>query len=225
MTASGFVSWSARLISSRRAKIAADERRALVDGAAMAFGQVVEDDDFVAFIEQQLDADAADITRPADDKNFHPRKVRRARAAVKRKSALELRGSDRLSWKGRRSSGGHAGFLARGEHFETFLGRAPFQNVDVDRAHSPFVHGETVGLIKVDRPRADEGAAVVVDLENFVGIRRSGTLSRAASATNRPRRSSRFCRRAGCRWRCGARRPRCGCRRSCGLCKCAWARG
>ena len=52
----------------------------------MAFGQIVEDDDFVAFIEQQLDANAPDVAGPADDENFHPRKVRRAPLAVKRKS-------------------------------------------------------------------------------------------------------------------------------------------
>ena len=63
------------------------KRRPLIDREAMAFGQVVEDGDLVAFIEQQLDADAADVARPADDEDFHPRKVRRARAAVKRKSA------------------------------------------------------------------------------------------------------------------------------------------
>ena len=53
----------------------------------MAFRQIVEDDDIVAFIEQELDANAPDVARSADDKNFHPRKVRRDLAAVKRKSA------------------------------------------------------------------------------------------------------------------------------------------
>jgi hypothetical protein len=59
-------------------EIATDESRPLVHGAAMPFGQVIEDDDLVALIEQQLDANAPDIACPADDKNSHPRKVRRA---------------------------------------------------------------------------------------------------------------------------------------------------
>jgi hypothetical protein len=43
----------------------------------MALAQVVEDDDLVAFIEEQFDTNASDIARSADDKKFHPRKVRR----------------------------------------------------------------------------------------------------------------------------------------------------
>ena len=58
-------------------KIAADERRPLVNRATMTFRQIVEDNDIVAFIEQELDANAPDISRSADDKDFHPRKVRR----------------------------------------------------------------------------------------------------------------------------------------------------
>ena len=37
----------------------------------MAFGQVVEYADGVAFIEQQFRADAADVAGSADDQNFH----------------------------------------------------------------------------------------------------------------------------------------------------------
>jgi hypothetical protein len=43
----------------------------------MTFRQIVEDNNVVAFIEEELDANAPDISRSADDKDFHPRKVRR----------------------------------------------------------------------------------------------------------------------------------------------------
>jgi hypothetical protein len=58
-------------------EIATDESRPIVHGTAVTFGQIVEDDDLVAFIEEQLDANAPDIACPANDENFHPRKVRR----------------------------------------------------------------------------------------------------------------------------------------------------
>jgi hypothetical protein len=67
---------AADLLASRH--VAADESRALIDRPAMAFAQIVENNDLVALIEQKLDANAPDITRAADDKDFHPRKVRRA---------------------------------------------------------------------------------------------------------------------------------------------------
>ncbi len=64
-------------------EIAADEGRPFVDRKPMAFGQIVEDGNLMAFIEEQLHADASDVSSPADDKDFHPRKVRRASALSK----------------------------------------------------------------------------------------------------------------------------------------------
>src|SRR5436190_24086163 len=67
---------AADLFASRH--VASDECRALVDGPAMAFRQVVENDDVVPLIKQELDADAPDVACSANDKDFHPRQVRRA---------------------------------------------------------------------------------------------------------------------------------------------------
>ena len=97
MTAFGFGLPGAHgSISSAARKIAADERRPFVNRATMTFGQVVEDNDVVAFIEQELDANAPDVSRSADDKDFHPRKVRRT-SPLSKESPLErpegLRGS------------------------------------------------------------------------------------------------------------------------------------
>ena len=38
----------------------------------MAFRQVVENGDGVAFVEQKLRANTSDVSGPADDENFHP---------------------------------------------------------------------------------------------------------------------------------------------------------
>ena len=79
MTASGFVVLEGvGRFRSRSREVAADESGALVDRAPVAFGQVVEDGDVVTVVEEKLDADAPDVAGAADDKNFHPRKVRRA---------------------------------------------------------------------------------------------------------------------------------------------------
>jgi hypothetical protein len=72
----GFLERAADFLPAR--KVAADERRSIVDRATMAFRQVVENNDLVGFIEQELDANAPNVARAADDKDFHPRKVRLA---------------------------------------------------------------------------------------------------------------------------------------------------
>src|SRR4029453_17430248 len=59
-------------------------------------------------------------------------------------------------------------FSAWREHLKAFFLRSPFDDVDIDRAHAPFPHCQTVRLVKVDRFRADEGAPVVVNLEDIV---------------------------------------------------------
>jgi hypothetical protein len=55
-----------------------DEIRPGIDGAPMAFTQVVEDNNFVAFIQQQFRANAPDVARPPNNENFHAPKFRRA---------------------------------------------------------------------------------------------------------------------------------------------------
>jgi hypothetical protein len=42
-----------------------------INGASMAFAQVIENSDFMPLIEQQLGANAPDVTRAANDKDFH----------------------------------------------------------------------------------------------------------------------------------------------------------
>jgi ribonuclease I len=59
-------------------QIAFDELCAPIDGAVMAFAQIIEDRSFVAVIKKQFRANASDIARTANDKNFHPAKFRRA---------------------------------------------------------------------------------------------------------------------------------------------------
>src|SRR2546428_508160 len=58
-------------------QIALDENSPRVHRAAMAFGEIVKDRDLVAFIEEQLSANTPNITRAADDENFHPEESRR----------------------------------------------------------------------------------------------------------------------------------------------------
>ncbi len=48
-------------------EIALDQRSARIDGAAMALGEVVENGDVVALVEELLDADAADVSGSAGD--------------------------------------------------------------------------------------------------------------------------------------------------------------
>ena len=52
-------------------QVAFDKSRAWIKGAAMTFAQVIENGNFVALIKKQLCADAADITGPANNENFH----------------------------------------------------------------------------------------------------------------------------------------------------------
>jgi hypothetical protein len=52
-------------------QVAFDEARTRIEGAAMALAKIIEDRNFVALIKKQFCADAADITGPANDENFH----------------------------------------------------------------------------------------------------------------------------------------------------------
>src|SRR6266481_5299132 len=102
-------------------QVAAYKSGAIIHGAAVALRQVVENDDFVTFIQQQLDADASDVTRPTDDKDFHPRKVRRALPLSKESPPRKGGGFARSAFsKGQRSSGGCGGFLYAGRGFRGF---------------------------------------------------------------------------------------------------------
>jgi hypothetical protein len=55
-------------------KLAFNEMRPGINGAAMAFTQVVENGNFMPLIHQELGANAPDVTRAANYKDFHWRK-------------------------------------------------------------------------------------------------------------------------------------------------------
>ena len=55
-----------------------DEIRPGIDGAPMAFTQIIEDGNFVAFIQQQLGANTPNVASAANNENFHAPKFRRA---------------------------------------------------------------------------------------------------------------------------------------------------
>ena len=71
----------------------------------MTFRQIVEDNDIVAFIEQELDANAPDVSRSADDKDFHPRKVRRT-LPLSKESPPRTAGSPSCVFFGKREDHG-----------------------------------------------------------------------------------------------------------------------
>jgi hypothetical protein len=52
-------------------KFAFNEMRSGVNGAAMAFTQVVKNGNFMPLIQQELGANTPDIARAANDKDFH----------------------------------------------------------------------------------------------------------------------------------------------------------
>jgi len=52
-------------------KFAFNEMRPGINGAPMAFTQVVENGNFMPLIQQELGANAPDIARAANDKDFH----------------------------------------------------------------------------------------------------------------------------------------------------------
>jgi hypothetical protein len=52
-------------------KFAFNEMRSGINGAPMAFTQVVENGNFMPPIQQELGANAPDIARAANDKDFH----------------------------------------------------------------------------------------------------------------------------------------------------------
>jgi hypothetical protein len=52
-------------------KFAFNKMGAGINGCAMSFTQIIKNDNFMAFVEQQLGANASDIARTANDKDFH----------------------------------------------------------------------------------------------------------------------------------------------------------
>ena len=52
-------------------KFTFDEMRSGINGAPMAFTQVVENDNFMSLIQQELGANAPDVTCAANHKDFH----------------------------------------------------------------------------------------------------------------------------------------------------------
>src|SRR5215470_7315439 len=55
-------------------KFAFNEMRPGINGASMAFAQVIENSDFMPLIEQQLGTNAPDVARATNDKDFHWRR-------------------------------------------------------------------------------------------------------------------------------------------------------
>src|SRR5260370_36222213 len=60
-------------------QVALDESRPRVHGASMGFIEIIEDRSLMAFIEKQFGANAPDISRAANDENFHTRRENAAR--------------------------------------------------------------------------------------------------------------------------------------------------
>jgi hypothetical protein len=52
-------------------KFAFNEMRSGINGASMAFAQIIENGNFMPFIQQELGANAPDIAGAANDKDFH----------------------------------------------------------------------------------------------------------------------------------------------------------
>jgi hypothetical protein len=67
-------------------QIALGKSRARIYGATMAFAEIIEDCHFMAFVEKQFRANAANITSAANNENFHPAKFRRSCAACQKKA-------------------------------------------------------------------------------------------------------------------------------------------
>ena len=73
MIASGLASATALEDLLAVGQVALDERGARIERQAMALGQVVEDGDLMAGVDQLLGANAADVARAARDENMHAR--------------------------------------------------------------------------------------------------------------------------------------------------------
>lgn len=54
-------------------------------------------------------------------------------------------------------------FLARRQHFQTSLPRAPLEDIDIDMTHSPPAHFETTRFVEIDRVGPNQRGAVIID--------------------------------------------------------------
>src|SRR5438046_10337292 len=75
-------------------KLAFNEMRSGINGAPMAFTQVVENGNFMPLIQQEFGANASDIARAANDKDFHWRE-KCSVVRPKFKAACELKAAHR----------------------------------------------------------------------------------------------------------------------------------
>src|SRR5258708_8413628 len=83
-------------------KLAFNEMRSGINGAPMAFTQVVKNGNFMPLIQQELGANAPDIARAANDKDFHwRRKCRVIRPKSKATREMTAAHSTRLmvAWR------------------------------------------------------------------------------------------------------------------------------
>src|SRR4029077_13797655 len=115
-------------------QVAPDEGGPRIDCAPMPFTQVIKDDNFVAFIEQKLGANAANVARAANNEDSHRRGKRWATCLKSKRSAGRRRlrdGFALLFLEGRDHLPYAAMFAARGEHFQALFLRTPLQNVDI----------------------------------------------------------------------------------------------
>jgi hypothetical protein len=75
-------------------KFALNEMRPRINPVPMAFTQIVEDGNFMPLIQQEFGANASDVARAANNKDFHWRQKCRV-IRVKSKPTLEMSASDR----------------------------------------------------------------------------------------------------------------------------------
>jgi hypothetical protein len=169
-----------------------------VNGRSMAFTQIVENGNFMPFIEQKLGANASDIARTANDKDFHWREECivigvKSKATRQFDAVCHARFSRRVSLIRTRSASGsilrdgfafllfqgndHLAnaivFAARGENFQAFFVGTPLQNVDVDVADTPFSNLRPGALVKIDGVGSDQRISVIVDDVFFVCLRKA----------------------------------------------------
>src|SRR5262245_22022843 len=104
--------------------IALKEFRARIDSAAMAISQIIETGNFVAFVDEELSADASDVTSSSNDEYFHNRKTPVVESGVRncggslRSAPFPLR---------RQPSGEQSGYGNAGPGFPGFVRRSPTQ--------------------------------------------------------------------------------------------------
>ena len=168
--------------------------------------KVVENGNFMPLIQQELGANAPDVARAANHKDFHwrekcsvigakskaTRQVALAIARVCSSPVANLKPKCAGEYFARRfcpssfrelrpSSSNTIMFATRGENFQTFFLRTPLQNVDVDIADTPVSYLRPAGLIKIDSVGADQSVPVIVDDVFFASINEAKARSERVS--------------------------------------------